>query len=210
MARKHERVRESVLRFIDALDPGDRIRIGTFGGRVSLSPHLTGDRGILRRVVREEFWPGGFTPLWRAIAMAMDSLASEQGRLVVLVLTDGFDSTSGHRLGLRGGSRSLVNRFERDNRFMIHAIGYHEHRGLTLEPALIRLASISGGAHIELPSDADLTSAFARIADELRSQYLLAFAPPVLDGRQRRLEVSSNVPNLTVRARRVYTAGGGT
>ena len=73
------RVRDAALRFVDALLPADRVRIGTFGDEVALSPWLTSDKAILGRVLREEVWPGGNTPLWSAMRAAMSSIATEPG-----------------------------------------------------------------------------------------------------------------------------------
>jgi hypothetical protein len=46
----------------------------------------------------------------------------------------------------------------------------------------------------------------ARIADELRHQYLLGFAPAALDGRTHRLEVRLTSPGLQATSRRTYVA----
>jgi VWFA-related protein len=79
--------------FVDHMIPADKARIGTFGLEIALSPRLTSDRVYLHRVLREEIWPGGATPLWQAIDLAMTSLAGEEGRRVILALTDGVDSS---------------------------------------------------------------------------------------------------------------------
>src|SRR5581483_4436750 len=92
MTGEHLRVRDSALRFVDALLPGDRVRIGTFGDEIALSPWLTSDKQILARVLREEVWPGGETPLWSAMRAAMASIADETSRRVIVTLTDGIDT----------------------------------------------------------------------------------------------------------------------
>src|SRR5215467_6722190 len=63
--------RDSAQRFVDALEPGDRVRLGSFGVEIALSPLLTGDKDELTRILREELWPGGATPLWNALFAAM-------------------------------------------------------------------------------------------------------------------------------------------
>jgi hypothetical protein len=87
--RRLLRLRDSSLQFIKALTPVDRARIGTFGAEIFISPLLTNDQKVLERVLREELWPGGMTPLWGALGAALDSLANEPGRRVVLIFTDG-------------------------------------------------------------------------------------------------------------------------
>jgi hypothetical protein len=44
------------------------------------------------------------------------------------------------------------------------------------------------------------------VAQELRSQYLIGFAPVLLDNKVHKLEVRVNKPGMTVRARRSYLA----
>jgi hypothetical protein len=45
-----------------------------------------------------------------------------------------------------------------------------------------------------------------RVAQELRSQYLIGFAPVALDGKVHKLDVKVNKLGMTVRARRSYLA----
>ena len=87
-------MRDAGNAFVDELLSADRARVGTFGREIAISPRLTGDKTYLRRVLAEEIWPGGSTPLWDAMDEAMSSLRGEAGRRVILALTDGFDSTS--------------------------------------------------------------------------------------------------------------------
>src|SRR5262249_45368955 len=92
MAGEQTRVRDAALQFVGVLLPTDRVRIGTFGDEVSLSPWLTNDKTILERVLREEVWPGGRTPLWSAVHEAFKSIEREPGRRVVMTLSDGVDT----------------------------------------------------------------------------------------------------------------------
>ena len=45
----------------------------------------------------------------------------------------------------------------------------------------------TGGGYFDMKKDADLNSSITRIAQELRSQYLLGFSPAALDGKVHRL-----------------------
>ena len=201
------RVRASSLSLVAALAPGDRARIGTFGDEVAISPLLTGDRDILGRVLQEEVWPGGGTPLWKALDVSMTSLAGERGRRVVLVLTDGRDSVYDTALS---GSPSALNRRAIDESFMAYAIGM-EGMGpggntAGLDGDIVGLVEQSGGGHFQLKADADLPATFARVIEELRHQYLLGFAPAALDGKVHRLDVRATTPGLRVRTRKSYRA----
>ena len=52
----------------------------------------------------------------------------------------------------------------------------------------------------------DLNATFTRVVDELHSQYLLGFAPPVRDGKSHRIEVRLSARGLEPRARKNYQA----
>jgi VWFA-related protein len=200
LEQRFSQVRDSLRQFIGALLPADRLRIGSFGSEVSVSPLLTGDKRELTRVLQEELWSGGLaSPMWQAIDAAMASLADQKGRRVVLVLTDGKDTGAlpGSRV-----TRRAVEKRARDEGFMIYGIGLQGRFGS--DPGITFLADETGGGHFELDRDADLATTFARVADELRHQYLLGFAPTVQDGRTHRIEVRVSRPGLRVRARRNY------
>jgi Ca-activated chloride channel homolog len=203
MVPRYLRVRESTLNFIDALLPQDRVRIGTFGAEVSLSPILTSDRDVLRRIAREELWPGGGTPMWSAMFEGIVSLADEQGRRVLLVLTDGQDT--GPLEGMPKRESEAKRRAIREG-FMVYAIGM---QGYGLDEEIVGLTDETGGGHHEIRSDDDVGATFLQIAEELRRQYVLGFSPAVADGKEHRLEVRLSKPGLTARARRSYVASKG-
>jgi len=74
------------------------------------------------------------------------------------------------------------------------------------DPGLKLLADEGGGGYFELNRTADLAETFARVADELHHQYLLAFTAPTLDGKLHKLDVRVQQPELTARARKNYLA----
>ena len=198
MSSRFMMVRESTLKFVETLMPVDRVRIGTFGDEVALSPLLTGDKEELTRVIREEVWPGGGTPLWAAMDAGMISLIGEPGRRVVLVLTDGHDASAGWETDFGDVRKRAV---EQD--FMVYAIGMAP---IGLHGDTIGLTRDTGGGHITVNEDAELASTFAEVAEELRHQYLIGFRPLALDGQMHRIEVRLKRDGLTARARRNYLA----
>ena len=175
----------------------DRATIGTFGSEIFVSPLLTGNHADLNRVLSEELWPGGSTPLWTAIDYAMTALSGQPGRRVVLVLTDGQDSCGDFRGRCIDFDRVVERALDQD--FMIYGIGL-EGRGLATDMA--SLTSSTGGGHFELKQDDDLDTTFTRVAEELRRQYQTGFTPASLDNRTHRLEVKLTQPGMTARARK--------
>jgi VWFA-related protein len=74
------------------------------------------------------------------------------------------------------------------------------------DPDLRELAHVGGGGYFELKSADDLEQTFARVADELHQQYLLAFTPDVLDGEVHTIEVRVRHPDFAARSRQSYLA----
>ena len=56
---------------------------------------------------------------------------------------------------------------------------------------LRKIADETGGGYFELKKTDELGPTFTRVAQELHSQYLLAFTPKNLDGKVHKLEVRS-------------------
>jgi Ca-activated chloride channel family protein len=200
MFSRFMRVRTSTLSFVEALQPNDRAQIGTFGEEIAISPHLTGDKNVLRRVLRSELWPMGGTPIWNALDTAMTALAGESGRRVVFTITDGRNLCDLPRC-LKPDQ--IEQRAVREG-FMLYAIGMD---GTGLDGEIMTIAEETGGGHFALSEGADLTATFARVADELRRQYLIGFAPAAPDGKLHTLEVRVGRPGMKVRARHTYLAG---
>jgi len=202
MTSRFMRLRTAMLAFIDAMAPPDRARIGSFGLEIAISPLLTGDHDQLSRIVKEELWPGGGTPLWNAIRAGMASLAGESGRRVVIAITDGDDS----HLTIPGWPEPNLDALGRqalNDSFLLYAIGFE---GPGLDKKIIELAERTGGGHAEVPDGADLSATLARIAEELRHQYVLGFTPAVLDSRTHKLQVKVDSSRYRVRARDSYLA----
>ena len=202
IAGEFNRLRDAARHVIDELQPDDRLRIGTFGTEVALSPWLTSDKDRLRRVLNQELWPGGDTPLYAALEAGLSSLDGEPGRRVILVISDGVDSSMAERG--HDDRRRQVERRASDDGFMVYAVGLE---GPGLDRALVNLADQTGGGRFQLARNADLSSTMARVVEELRRQYTLGFVPKHVDGRSHRLEVRLRQPRLKARARQNYAAG---
>jgi Ca-activated chloride channel homolog len=137
---------------------------------------------------------------------SLDELEKIEGRKVVLLFTDGAD------FGSRQGSGQALER-AREKEVMIYGIGLETEffNGQSVvrskpDSILNRFANETGGGFFDLKKDADLNSSFTRIAQELRSQYLLGFSPAALDGKVHKLEVRIKRPGGKSRSRRSYVA----
>jgi VWFA-related protein len=196
MKRVEVRERAAARALVDALTKGDRLRFGTFGDAVVFSPLLTSDKATLHRVVAEEIWFGGNTPLWTSIDHGLRQLAGETGRRVLIVLSDGSaknDATS------RGDVLRMMQRLD----CLIYAVGLE---GPGLSGVLKDVAEESGGGHVELLTKADLDREFAEILFEIHDQYVIGIHPDVLDDAMHSLVVRTTAVGATVRARKAYLA----
>ena len=196
-------LRGAVLAFVDALEPSDRVSLGSFGIEIAVGANLTNDRSEVARVLAEEMWHGGGSPLWEAIRAAMSSLATEPGRRVVLVNTWGLDS--GGLPGFEGG-RSAAERQALADESMVYAVLFENNRDHDISGDLVSLTEAVGGGHLVVRRGSDAKAAMARLAEELRHQYLLGFVPATLDDKVHRLEVRMKDRRLKATARRNYLA----
>jgi VWFA-related protein len=74
------------------------------------------------------------------------------------------------------------------------------------DEGLPKIAAATGGGYFELTSPRDLSSTFARVAEELHHQYALGFTPEKLDGKMHDITLRLSLPDLTARARKRYLA----
>jgi Ca-activated chloride channel family protein len=198
-------VYDAAEQFLIRLLPEDRAQVGAFNDKIELSGTFTGDRDDLVGAMRSLDY-GNATRLHDAAAMALDELTGIEGRRVLLLLSDGEDTSS------RIGFRTVLDR-ARAEEVMVYAIGLTSEyfdgvRMVRSRPdgALRRLAEETGGGYFELKRTSDLAPTFTRVAQELHSQYVLGFPAPRLDNRVHRLTVRVKQPGMTARARRSYLA----
>jgi VWFA-related protein len=217
-------LRAATEQLFTRLQRGDRMRVGTFGHQVAIGPWLNRS-DELHAQLPAAIAPDAPTPLWRAIDDAMNAVSGgEEGRRVVLVLSDGKDS------GPTGFRQRIVTQVDAIDRaraqdVMIYGIGMRSRMAMPgaipgtgldgLQAALradlpdaglARAAEESGGGYTEIRFGQDLGAAFAQVADELHSQYLLGFAPPKRDGKVHDIDVRLKKRGLEARARKSYVA----
>ncbi len=191
--------------FLMRLLPVDRAQVGAFNDKIQLSGTFTNNRDELIGALNDLYF-GNPTRLNDGIAAGLDALKGIEGRRVVLVFTDGEDTSS--RLGFK-----TVLEQARDEEVMVYSIGleseyFNGQRIVKTRPSrdLRKIADETGGGYFELLKTADLAPTFTRVAQELRSQYLIGFTPVALDGKVHKLEVKVNRPGMIVRARKSYLA----
>ena len=191
--------------FLLRLLPVDRAQVGAFNDKIQMSGEFTNNRDELIADLNDLYF-GNPTRLNDAIGASLDALKGVDGRRVVLVFTDGEDTSS------RTKFSTVLDR-SRDEEVMVYSIGLESEyfngvRVVRSKPSrdLRKISEETGGGYFELSQTADLAPTFSRVATELRSQYLIAFTPPALDGKVHKLDVRVNRQGMTVRARKSYLA----
>ena len=217
-------LREASEQLLARLRPDDRLRIGTFGEEIVVSPSFTRDLRELRAALPRSIRPDAPTPLWRALDEALDAFKDEgDERPVILVLSDGKDTGPIDFRQRSSSQGEVIDRAQRDS-VMVYAVGMRS-RGrrpmppgagpagmqaaLTADlpdPELARVAEDTGGGYLEIRYGEDLGAAFAKVADELHGQYLIGFAPPKRDGKVHDIDVRVSQKGLKARARKSYVA----
>ncbi|MFB3814935.1 MAG: VWA domain-containing protein [Terriglobales bacterium] len=182
--------------------PEDRALVFAFGTSVRQLDAATADAASLEAAIAKAS-SGGQTALYTAVVRACDELrplaSPGTARRVIILLSDGNDTYSYHTE--RDAQQAVLNADA-----VLYSIRMGESYGRSYE-ALRQLAQLSGGQLFKHSDRARLTEAFARIDEELRSQYVVAFRPAVHDGRFHRLEVRVNAGRpVTVAARAGYWA----
>ena len=148
------------------------------------------------------------TLLYDAVVLASNQkMTQETGRKAMILLTDGEDEGSDHKIGeaIAAAQRSNVMVYV----ILIADRGFYGGFGYSGYSAMKRLTDETGGRLIDVGNNGKkLEAAFQQIEDELRTQYVATYTPTntKLDGSFRRLEVSCKGDGLKVQARRGYFA----
>jgi len=159
----------AVNRFLGCLSPQDRAFVYTFDARVLRLPEPFSGFDPLNPMLYT-LRPQYSTALNDALAVARADLEQEQGRRVIIVVSDGSDSSSSVR------AESLLPNLEQSG-IPVYAIILGDGQGLDRQGArfLERVAGATGSITTLVEDVSHLNEAFAHIHDELKSFYFLAF-----------------------------------
>ena len=221
-------IKAAALAFLDNLRPQDRVLIMNFDDSVHVQCDFTSDRGVLRRAV-ENIQPGEFTQVYEAIYTAVwERLRKINGRRAVIVFTDGIDTASSEiddddtldavvetegvlvypiRYSTRADvEKRLLRRKDYQGQSGDGRMKALDRTYRAADEYLDQLADLSGGVLERADTLKDLNGAFARIAAELRQQYLLGYYPTNSkeNDSERKITVQVARQGAKVRARPGY------
>jgi len=148
---------------VDALRPDDRASLITFSHLVDLRVPMTGDKAAVRAALHAMSGSGA-TALRDAVELALSLQPHDRTRPLILIFTDGADTTSWL-------SEDAVVDTARRVGVVVHAVRVESDRFLD------RLADSSGGRTWSATSDRQLRELFTSALDEMRARYLLTYTP---------------------------------
>lgn len=175
------------------LRPVDGLSLYQFSEVVTELVPFTSNLGKIDQGI-ERVHTGAATALYDTLYLGSHALAKRQGRKVIVVITDGGDTVSSvdYHEALRAAQEAEAILYS----IIIVPIEASAGRDLGGEHALITLSTDTGGKYYYAAGLDQLQTAFQKISEELRTQYLLAYYPSrrLADSDFRRIKVTVQTP----------------
>ena len=195
--------KETASAFINSiLTPRDLAMVIKFDKYAKVIQDFTESKRRMADAIDQVGPTGNGTALYDALVLAArDHLSLESGRKAMILISDGDDQGSSHRL-----NDALFSAQSADS--IIYSIsniidGSQLGKG---PDTLKRLSGDTGGTVFFIRRSTDFKGIFDTIASELRGQYSVAYKSTntARDGKFRNIKVLAKEPSLTVRARKGY------
>lgn len=223
-AKNHVLAADSLL---TSVAPDDRVAIATYSRRPQLVLDFTADKSAARMALRSIDFRSGFgdLDLFSSVSAAIDELAAFHGKKTIVLLSTGLDTTPDANwqtllaklqtsdvriisVSLSGDIRNPVRKKklsaeERADRALLK-LGFAQG-----DRSLHELSLATGGRVYFARNAREFAKAYAEIADLLRHEYSLAFAPTALDGKVHTLRVEVKRGGIRVDHRPAYLAAAG-
>jgi VWFA-related protein len=218
-------IQKSAVAFLDQLNPQDKVIIIAFNKDIYQLTEATNNRDELKKQIYRTI-SGGTTSVYDSMDFIGEKFRRMRGRKAIILFSDGVDTSS--RATFESNLRAA-----REIDALVYTIRYETYnpvtsffsaqsensatlvtyKGENLKTAYERatrylklLADNSGGRYFLADSPKNLVTVFEDIAAELRQQYSIGYYPKedASKTKLRKIKVSINVPNASVKARRSY------
>ena len=187
----------AVAQFLKTMNADDEAFLVEFSDSAKLSVGFTSHTEEIQDALKNA-QPGGLTAMLDAINLALREMKkAKNSRKAIVIISDGGDNHSQY-------TSAQIESLVREADVQIYAMGVFEPSlsfGLTTEeisgPKLLsEIATQTGGRAFSAALTSDLPSVAARIAVELRNQYVLGYYPKnqTKDGKYRKVEVKLAQP----------------
>jgi Ca-activated chloride channel family protein len=198
MDYKLRNAQAAVAQFLKTMNADDEAFLVEFNDTAKLSVGFTSHTEEIQNALKKA-QPGGLTAMLDAINLALGEMKkAKNSRKAIVIVSDGGDNHSQY-------TTAQIESLVREADVQIYAMGVFETSlsfGLPAEevsgPKLLsEIATQTGGRAFSAALTGDLPSVAARIAVELRNQYVLGYYPknPSRDGKYRHVEVKIAQPH---------------
>lgn len=198
----------SLKRFLNAVvhegNPQDEAALFSFNHQITQLTPFTRRMGEIEKRVQPLKAEAG-TSLYDAIVLGSRALDPRKGRHVMIVITDGGDTTSYYKY-----HDALEHTHKVDAplySIMLMPITNDAGRNLGGEHALFTLGQSTGGKRFTVVAGPELDAALSEILRDLRTQYYLGFYPrgaPLTRDRFHQVKVELSRPDLRAVTRTGY------
>ena len=188
--------KEAASNFIAGLAEKDRVAVITFNDEITTIIDYTTDHQAARdQIAMVDAKRNAGTCLYDAAYQAVQMSASlPSGRRAVVLLTDGVDEKADRSICSTHTQDDVIDLASADStRVPVFALGLGHKID---EKNLDRQASMTGGRYLHTPENSQLGAMFNRLAELLRSQYILRYTSVAGPGSHT-LAVSANYLNAT-------------
>jgi Ca-activated chloride channel homolog len=201
--QKMDIVKNAAFRLIDELKPEDQMMLVTFNEFTDEVTPLTHDRKAFSQDLLFQDVKGGNTALLDSIYFAMNKIKDQWGRKVVVICSDGEDTSSHLKLD------EIVSNLVASD-IMVLAFGTMSLNSDSLRGRFIleKLANASGGYAFFPSSLKKLDEVMEKLRAGMRSQYSLGYKVPrsKMDGSWRKIQIACKKQGVKLRHREGYFA----
>jgi Ca-activated chloride channel family protein len=193
--------------FQNVMRPVDEAAIYSISTEVFLARPMTNNVRLLQQTIENFGRPEGATSLYDGIFAALSYLRPFSGRRVIIIVSDGRDTTSRNDHDFDATLQKLMGD---ESQIYVVQTGLYDNanvRDLAAERRMEQFAAQTGGA-VYIPKTVDdLDDAFAQIAGDLAQQYVLSYYPSEdkRDGRYHQIALRlKSQNNVRIRARKGF------
>jgi len=196
------------IKFLNSLQEAEDITVVDFDTEIRATRYSQADFArVIERIRLQK--ARGWTALYDAIGVYLDGAASQDGRKVMLLYTDGGDTRSSMSLS------DLMDLLKASD-VTVYAIGALEHQSEMTKNAqrmiIQQIADVTGGQAFFPQSIKELDRMYEKVLAEIHAQYTLGYVStnPKADGSWRKVEIKvakKEGRDCRVRSRKGYFAG---
>ena len=220
---KMKAMKKAAQKFVDSLNPSDRIAVAAFTRSFKVISNFTTDRKLLKDRIGDMKNRSGGTAYYDAMWGTLDLFdETNENRRAIVVLTDGVDNSISDPEDYqpRHPYDELLTRIAQDEATIYpiyfdteyeivvkRGTGNHQDY-VTARKQLEDVADLTGGLLFKATRIEDLEGVYKRVAAELHSLYSVAYSAKNTkkDGKWRSITIKVNRDKAQARTRRGYYA----